>query len=169
MKLRLCKDKYPLDLTKKRVENRSQHYAKCDLHLKRAGRLEGKVEDIQSRRIKCDYLLSTQLDTWLWDSLENSSGVCPYLLLDRKTSSGSWPAPWGHLESPGALQAMWYSAGHAKGTTSVLHWGCLHTKGVEEIVKDTSSQHSYKITRTSIFIFLSSKQQRGQLLQLTDV
>ena len=123
--------------------------------------------DIQSLRIKCDYLLSIQLDTWLWESLENSSNVCPYLLLGRKTtpSPQQRPASWGYLVNIRALQAMWYSVGHAKGITSVLNLGCLHTKEVEEIAKDTSSQHSYKITRTSIFIFLSSKQQRGQFIQ----
>lgn len=75
--------------------------------------------------------------------------------------------PWGtassmtYLVNPRTLQAMWNSAGHAKGTTSALNQGRFLTEGVEETARDTGSQHSYQITRTWIFIFLSSKQQRG--------
>lgn len=153
-KFRLCKDNYPLCFQRKggKEVNRSKCY------FKRAVKWERKVENIQSLRIKCDYLLSIQLETWLWESLENSSDICPYLLLGRKLPPLKLHE--GTLWTPD-IQAMWYSAGHAKGTTSVLNWGCLHTKEVEERAKDTSSQHSYKITRTSIFIFLSSKQKRS--------
>lgn len=76
-----------------------------------------------------------------------------------KLPLGNGECRW-YLVNPRVLQAIWCSVGRAKGITSVLHWRCLHTKRVEEIAKDTSSQHYYKITRTLIFIFLIKTAER---------